>query len=431
VSAADWSPDGKELAIVRRVDGLAQLEYPIGRVLYKSAGYISDIRVAPDGQRVLFMDHQTENDNRGWVRTVDSAGAVTTLAGEFPAEIGVAWSRDGRRVFFSVVDGLEPVFNIKTLEISASASRVRSAVPSQASMTILDSSPSGALLTLSDRTRADVGVKLRRESTLRDLSWLDRSWAPFLSPDGSVLLFTHGHSGPNYSAALRPTDGSPLVHLGEGAAMGISPDGRWAIVALLAQTPAQLMAYPIGAGVPVALARGPIHVYDPDSGALWLPGNRSFVFRGAEQGRPTRTYIQDIDGGDPRAVLPEGARAVLLTRDGLSAVAREPHEPWRLYSLAGGTPPTPLPGLTAVDRPSGWTEDGRAVIVASGYMPVRLDRVDIQTGARSLLREISMPSRVATTMRVGSVTADGDQFAYSAGLASTTLHVVTGVRGVK
>jgi hypothetical protein len=33
VTRADWSPDGRELAILRLVDGQARLEYPIGHVL--------------------------------------------------------------------------------------------------------------------------------------------------------------------------------------------------------------------------------------------------------------------------------------------------------------------------------------------------------------------------------------------------------------
>jgi eukaryotic-like serine/threonine-protein kinase len=433
VSGADWSPDGQQLAIVRRVDGLAQLEYPMGKVLYKTSGYVSDIRVAPDGRNVLFMDHQTPNDNRGWVKTVDPTGRVTTLAGEFPAEAGLAWSVDGRGVFYSLIDGQEPVFSIRRLDIARPASAPRrSIVPSSASMTILDVSPNGSLLTKSDRSRGEVGVKLRGEATLRDLSWLDRSWSPSLSSDGTLLLFTHGHTGPNYGAALRRTDGSPVIHLGPGATMGISPDGRWAVAALLAATPPQLMAYPTGPGAQIALPRGPVEVYDPDiGGGLWLPDSSAFLFQGSERGRPTRSYIQRVHGGDPRAVLPEGVRPALVSRDGRSVVAREAGGPWRLYPLDGELPALPLPGLTQSDRPAGWTEDDQAVVVATGSRPVRLDRVNIRTGARSLLREIASPSRAALNMNVRSVTADGDQFAYTTGLLSTTLHVVTGVRGVK
>jgi hypothetical protein len=140
--------------------------------------------------------------------------------------------------------------------------------------------------------------------------------------------------------------------------------------------------------------------------------------------------MQRVDGGDPRPVLTEAASAILVSRDGLSVVANEPGKPWRLYPLSGGSP-TALPGITDSDRPVGWTDDGRAMIVASEGIPVRLDRVDIRTGARSRLRDIASPGRDARTMSVRSVTADGDQFAYATGLLSTTLHVVTGVRGVK
>ena len=35
---ADWSPNGKDLAVVRDAGGKSQLEYPIGNVLYASAG---------------------------------------------------------------------------------------------------------------------------------------------------------------------------------------------------------------------------------------------------------------------------------------------------------------------------------------------------------------------------------------------------------
>ena len=59
-----------------------QLEYPIGKALYETAGYISDPRVSPDGTRVAFLDHQARYDDRGWVKVVDGAGAVTTLAGD-------------------------------------------------------------------------------------------------------------------------------------------------------------------------------------------------------------------------------------------------------------------------------------------------------------------------------------------------------------
>jgi hypothetical protein len=55
----------------------------------------------------------------------------------------------------------------------------------------------------------------------------------------------------------------------------------------------------------------------------------------------------------------------------------------------------------------------------------------MRTGSRSLLREVAPSSHGVRSMKVRGVTADGNQFAYSAVLFSTTLHVVTGVRGAK
>jgi Tol biopolymer transport system component len=67
VREADWSPDGSTLAIIHVVDGHDQLEYPIGKVLYRFSGYLSDPRVSPDGTVVAFMEHPLPGDDRGYV----------------------------------------------------------------------------------------------------------------------------------------------------------------------------------------------------------------------------------------------------------------------------------------------------------------------------------------------------------------------------
>ena len=57
VQWADWSPDGQSLAVVRDLGGKVRLEYPIGKVLYETAGWISHPRVSPEGDVVAFLDH--------------------------------------------------------------------------------------------------------------------------------------------------------------------------------------------------------------------------------------------------------------------------------------------------------------------------------------------------------------------------------------
>ncbi len=54
---ADWNKDGSDLAISRRVTNGSRLEYPPGKVLYESSGWISDLRFSPTGGQIAFLDH--------------------------------------------------------------------------------------------------------------------------------------------------------------------------------------------------------------------------------------------------------------------------------------------------------------------------------------------------------------------------------------
>ena len=88
VREADWSPDGGTLAIVHDQGSKDLLEYPIGTVLYETAGYVSDPRVSPDGTRVAFMDHQSSirrsrlgESGRSWQERHDARRRVLGRGG--------------------------------------------------------------------------------------------------------------------------------------------------------------------------------------------------------------------------------------------------------------------------------------------------------------------------------------------------------------
>ena len=73
--------------------------------LHEVWGYLSDVRVSPDGSRVAVFEHQWQFDDRGWVKVVDLGGHVTTLAGEYMGMEGLAWTPDGATIVFSANDG--------------------------------------------------------------------------------------------------------------------------------------------------------------------------------------------------------------------------------------------------------------------------------------------------------------------------------------
>ena len=54
----------------------SRIEYPIGKVLYDTAGWVSNVRVSPDGRLVAFIDHPQRGDNNGNVKVVDTSGKV-------------------------------------------------------------------------------------------------------------------------------------------------------------------------------------------------------------------------------------------------------------------------------------------------------------------------------------------------------------------
>ena len=94
-------PDGNDLAIVRDVGGRNRLEFPIGKVLYETSGWISHPRVSRKADLVAFLDHPLPGDDAGSLSVVDLNGNVKTLATGFQTTQGLAWSADGREIWFT------------------------------------------------------------------------------------------------------------------------------------------------------------------------------------------------------------------------------------------------------------------------------------------------------------------------------------------
>ena len=65
VQDADWLPDGSGFVVSHYVNGRYQLEFPIGKSVFETAGYVTHPRVSPDGQRVAFLEHPLRGDEIG------------------------------------------------------------------------------------------------------------------------------------------------------------------------------------------------------------------------------------------------------------------------------------------------------------------------------------------------------------------------------
>jgi hypothetical protein len=175
VEWADWAPDGKAIAIVRRVEGSDQLEYPIGKVIFKTAGWIGHLRCSPRGDRIAFMAHASVVGDNGDVVAIDGSGKTVVRSTNWSSVQGLCWSPDGKEIWFT---GTRVGGNRQLWALAFSGRErllARSASPSDAQR--------DRVLLARDSMR--VGMVARwRKLTEKDLSYLDWSAARGLSPDG-------------------------------------------------------------------------------------------------------------------------------------------------------------------------------------------------------------------------------------------------------
>ena len=101
VEDATWNSDGSALAVIHSTGGKSRLEYPIGKTLYETAGWMSDIRFSAKGDRIAFLDHPLLGDDGGTVSVIDLSGKKTDLTERWASALGLAWSPSGDEIWFT------------------------------------------------------------------------------------------------------------------------------------------------------------------------------------------------------------------------------------------------------------------------------------------------------------------------------------------
>ncbi|HEY1251194.1 MAG TPA: protein kinase [Thermoanaerobaculia bacterium] len=422
---ADWSPDGKDLAIVRDAAGKSQLEYPIGKVLYTSAGWLSHPRISRSGGEVAVIDHPTVDDDGGSVLLIDRSGATKKITDDFASILGLCWSVRGDEVWFTAS---RVGFN-RFVHAATRSGNVRVLAVATGGMTMEDVSRTGKVLLSQDKARQGVVAFAPGMEKERDLSWLDWSLASGISSDGSTVLFDESGEGggAGYSVYARKVDGSPAIRLGEGSAQALSPDGKLALAIVHPSSKPRVVIYPLGSGDPKFLETPTLTV----QAANWLPDGARVLLAANEQGHGVRIYIYELASQKSRAVTPEGYRipsaGAAVSPDGKIVVVRGPDRKFYLYPLEGGEP-TAL-SLDSKWIPVSWADGGASLMVRErGVAPARVDRFDVKTGALSPWRSL-MPGDSAGVNSIGSVriTQDAKAYAYSYARNLADLYVVEGL----
>ncbi len=410
VYGADWSPDGKELAVIRKVGDLRRLEFPIGKMLYE-APMIWSPRVSPRGNLVAFLEVQ---EGERHLCIVDAAGRKQTLARDPGFEL--AWSPEGDEIWTAWAK-LEAV----TL---TGRRRVLTKFPEPLAGGVQDVSRDGRGLLLLGEFSNGIVVLPPGETRERELSWLGHSQVSGISRDGKRLLFDDAARSITGGVYFRSTDESlPPILLAEGAgSLGLSPDSKWAIVVRDGRT-SEFELVPTGPGEKKILKVAGIDT--TQSGATFFPDGKRILI---EVGRPPRCYVQDLDGGSPRAITPEGVHSLVISPDGQMLAALDAESRVFLYPVEGGAPKA-ASGPAETGELKAWSADGRSLYVSErvGHGRIKVFRRDLASGRRDLWKELA-PADPAGIGSVEALIAPNGAYAYGYNRFVGNLYLVRGLK---
>jgi serine/threonine protein kinase/Tol biopolymer transport system component len=432
VQWADWSPDGKQLAVIRDVGGKNRLEYPIGKVVHETPGWMGNPRVSPDGEWVAYLDHPQVGDDAGGVHLVDRQGTDKILTqGSLTAE-GLAWTPDGKEIWYTatVHDDTNPGEEGGGRALNAvtpgGSKRIITRVP--AALQLEDISKDGKVLLSRQSWRRELGGMIAGMTKEQDFSWLDYSFPAQLSADGKLFLFDEegAGGGAGYSVYLRKTAEDSAVRLGDGNAVSLSPDGKW-VLALNVASPSQLVLLPSGAGEAQQITHDSLY----HAWASWLPDSKGILFSAKQEGHGARIYLQKSITDQPTPISPEGIDPLLmvLSPDGTQVASVGADGLGYLYSL-NGEPPKTVPGFMSGEQPLQWSVDGKSLyLYRPGEFPAKVTRLDLSTGKRTLWRSLA-PADPAGVSQIGPIvmTPDASSYIYGYHRTLSDLYLVVGLK---
>jgi len=382
VTAADFSPDGRRLAVAFRDEaaGECRLEYPLGTVRHRGPDWITQVRVAPDGDLVAFRTAPNISWGGGSLWLVRSGSPARTLVPERPVLHGLVWDGPGRRLLTRTGDWIEAV----DLE-----GRIRPFLhfPGRTKR-IFDRDGQGRLL-LGEAEERGTAEFIDEKGLRTSLTWMDASSLAGVSESGDSVLFHEIGQSVDYFAGafsfLRSTRGEPPVLLAQNYALALSPDGRTALLRT-EPTGGQVLLQPVGSGEPRRVE--PATPGARITAAFFAPDGRVCTTEREGQGEP-RNWIHRPDGR-PEPLGPPGYRVILVAPDGRRMVATRKGV---TFLIEEGTEPRALPMITPDHRLAGWRGGGTLLVQPIEPGRCRVLQLDLASGRMTPCAELTPAER--------------------------------------
>jgi len=419
--SADWAPDSSRMAVLRYGPHPETIEYPRGKTLYESTGWLSDVRVSPSGKEVAFMEHLVMGDDGGNIAFIDGKSARYTLSTGWASAQGLAWAPSGREIWFTAArSGVS-----RALYAADLSGKVRPIAAFPGILTLCDISPSGRVLIAREQLRAMMTGLVDGVPKEQDLSWFDYTTAEGISADGRVVLFdeTGEGGGAHHTVYIRRANAPSPIRVGDGFGMAISPDGNWAVTKP-DQDQTSLNLIPMAPGQPRTIS-GHNLTYDF---VRFFPDGKRLLVGGSLAGARSRLFIQALDGSAPR---PLGASAYFLrpaiSEDGKQIAGVDAERRLLVLSAGGGEPKVIATGFApTVLR---WSHSDKTLLAQSDSVPAMLYRVNVETGKCKAWKEIG-PLDLANVSRMWPAVLSQDEhtIVYSYPRILSELFVVDGWR---
>ncbi|MBL0314038.1 MAG: serine/threonine-protein kinase [Holophagaceae bacterium] len=401
VRGADFAPDGQAMAVIYQDQegGNYQLDYPLGtRILADIKGFIGAPRISPQGDRVAFVYLGTRGrlGAKGGIAVVDRAGKRRDLNVDRQVwDQFLTWSKDGREIFFATKAGL------KAVDMN---DHVRMVNPDSTPPFIHDISAQGLMLL--ERQIGTNSSIARFQGQDLDLGWQNQSRLTGFSRDGSLALLYESGGGEFClnRPFLRRFDQSPPKILDSGIPLDLTPNGDYALI-LIPEDKPRLLMVPTGLGVPRELS---LEGWDAAvNGHFSSDGKYVYVF-GVQRAGPARILRLPVDGSRG-SVLPESILNVkAFSPDENHLLCVDTTGQPSIASAESGTS-RPLPWqLGSGESVVAWTWPTEALLAhPEDATHLRVDRVDIATGRRTVWQRL-VPPDPATTIRVYNVRVSRD-----------------------
>jgi eukaryotic-like serine/threonine-protein kinase len=419
--AADWAPNGRDLAIVREVGPESLIEFPVGKVVYSSQGWITYLRVSPGGEQIAFLEHPVRDDDAGHVRLVDAKGNSRVLTGEWNSIEGLAWASSGKEVWFTASkDGAA-----HALYSVSKDSKLRMISDTPSSLRLLDISSKGRVLMAVDDTRMTMRGAPDLKSAESDLSHFDLSHVDDISSDGKLVLLTEGGEGggQHYTSYVHDQKSGKTFRVGPGRGLAISSDGQ-SVLTVDPQDRRTLTIISIASQNQTKI-QGNGFQYQ---WAKFLPHGKTLLVGGAYPGETLKICTQLIAGGDPVpltglpymdfvTVSPDGSRIAGVSSD-------------RSCLVFDITDHEARPVSSAMDSfPVAWSSDNSDLYALIFRDSVnRIVKTNLQTGKVNLWKTITLGDSAGILGVAGIAIAPATgAYAYSTGFNLSSLYLVDGL----